>query len=77
VTTGAWRRRRGFRQSIPYKILLVDGQLLSDDFMDLSSQLLLEIRTRILKQVDSAQDDEAVMRAVRVFVAKEAAAPWA
>jgi hypothetical protein len=44
-----------FRQSTPYKILLVDGQLLGEDFADVPSQRLLEIRTRLLKNVDLGQ----------------------
>jgi hypothetical protein len=60
-----------FRRSIPYKILVVDGQLLLDDFADVPSQLLLEIRTRLLKQVDLGQDDEPLMEAAREFVARE------
>ncbi len=62
-----------FRQSISYKILLVDSELLRDDFADVPSQLLLEIRIRLLKQVDLGQDDGALMEAARELVASEVA----
>jgi hypothetical protein len=74
---GHWLRRginhERFRESVPYKILIVDRQLLLGDFADVASQRLLEIRNRLLKEVDLGQEDEALMKAAREFVAKELA----
>jgi len=44
-----------------------------DDFADAASQRLLEIRHRLLKEVDLGQEDEALTKAAREFVAKELA----
>jgi hypothetical protein len=72
---GYWLRRgtnlERFRESIPYKILIVDRQLLLGDFGDVASQRLLEIRSRLLREVDLGQEDEALMTTVREFVARD------
>jgi hypothetical protein len=67
------RAQDRFQRSIPYKTLVVDGQLLLDSFADVPSHRLLEIRERFLKEVDLDQDDEALMKATREFVAREVA----
>jgi hypothetical protein len=60
-----------FRQSAAYKTLIVDEQLLLDDFADVSSERLVEIRDRLLKDIDWRQDDETLAKAAREFVARE------
>lgn len=74
---GSWLTRgidhARFRESIPYKTLVVDEQLLVDDFADVPSQRLLEIRERVLKEVNLRQDDEALATRAREFVAREIA----
>lgn len=60
-----------FRESVPYKILVVDRQLLHDDFADVSSKSLAEIRGRLLKELDFHQDDDSIAAATHEFVTKE------
>jgi hypothetical protein len=67
-----WER---FRESIPYKTLVVDGQVLADDFANIPSEHLVEIRERLLKEVNLRQDDESLAASVRAFVASAAAGP--
>ncbi len=53
-----------FRGSVPYNILLVDKQLLLDDFKDVPSQTLLDIRSHVLRKlVLSGHDDSLADRA--------------
>jgi hypothetical protein len=60
-----------FRESIPYKILVVDHQLLLDDFADIPPERLVEIRRRLLKELDLSQGSEAIAKAVREFIGRE------
>lgn len=62
-----------FRESTSYKTLVVDAQLLLDDFADIPAKRLVEIRARLLKEVNLHQDDEALATSTRAFVAKEVA----
>jgi hypothetical protein len=57
-----------FRGSIPYKILVVDGQLLLDEFADVPSQRMVEIRERLLGELDLRQADETLAASAREFV---------
>jgi hypothetical protein len=59
------------RESVPYKILIVDQQLLSDEFSDVPSHSLVAIRERLLKELDLYQDHESLARSARDFVARE------
>lgn len=74
---GSWFRRgtdqSRFRESAPYKTLVVDGQLLLDDFAVAPSVLLVEIRERLLKEINLSQGDEALATSAREFVAREVA----
>lgn len=65
--------QRRFRQSASYKTLIVDEQLLLDDFASVSSERLVAIRVRLLKEIDLRQDDEALATAAREFVTREIA----
>jgi hypothetical protein len=67
------RDQERFEKSIPYTTLIVDEQLLLDDFAGVSSPRLLQIRERLFKQVALDQDDEALIGAARDFVAREVA----
>ena len=62
-------RFRRFRDSAPYKILQVDHLLLADDFAHVPSQSLLDIRARILAEVDLDHGEPVV--ASRELLAKE------
>lgn len=64
-----------FRKSVPYKILLVDGELLSEEFIQASSQRMVGIRERLLKELDLAQDDSSLRNAAREFVTRALSAP--
>jgi hypothetical protein len=72
---GYWLKRGTnhelFRKSISYKILVVDAQLLLDEFADIPSERLVEIRERLLKEVDLRADDDALVASAREFVARE------
>lgn len=52
---------------------MVDGQLLLDDFAVAPSVLLVEIRERLLKEINLSQGDEALATSAREFVAREVA----
>lgn len=67
------RDQERFQKSIPYKTLIVDEQLLLDDFADVPSPRLLQIRERLFKEVGLDQDDEALIGAACDFVAREVA----
>ena len=71
-TPGSWLRRRSaherFRESVAYKTLVVDEQFLLDDFADVPSLRLVEIRERLLKEIDLRQEAEALATAARHFV---------
>jgi hypothetical protein len=62
-----------FQKSIPYKILVVDEQLLLDDFANVPSPRLVQIRERLFKEVGLDKDDEALIEAARDFVTREIA----
>jgi hypothetical protein len=74
-TPGSLRRRADeherLRESLPYKILIVDQQLLSDEFSNVPSHSLVAIRERLLKELDLYQDKQSLARSVRDFVARE------
>jgi len=74
---GSWVRRgtdyERFRKSAPYKTLIVNAQVLVDDFAEISSGRLVEIRGQLLKEVDLDQDDDVLATSARKFVAREVA----
>lgn len=74
---GSWLRRGPsydrFRKSADYKTLIVDAQLLLDDFRDVPSTRLLEVRRRLLKELDLKQDDSALAESARRAIAQEVA----
>jgi hypothetical protein len=73
---GSWLRRTTdwgrFRESAPYKLLLIDAQLLLDEFASVPSERLVEIRGRLERAINLHQEDEAVIAEARAFV-REAA----
>jgi hypothetical protein len=60
-----------FRETVPYKTLVVDATLLGDDFADVSSERLVAIRERLLKEINLDQGNEELADHVRAFVARE------
>jgi hypothetical protein len=59
-----------FRETVPYKTLVVDATLLGDDFADVSSERLVAIRERLLKEINLEQENEELADYVRAFVAR-------
>jgi hypothetical protein len=60
-----------FERSAPYKLLIADSQLLADDFARIPSDELLDIRTRLLREIDLYQDDDALAAAAHNFIEGE------
>jgi hypothetical protein len=75
---GSWVRRgtdyERFRRSAPFKTLIVDAELLVDDLAEISSDRLVEIRGRLLREVNLDQEDDALATSARKFIVREVAA---
>jgi hypothetical protein len=71
-----WFRRGGdkarFRETLPYKTLLVDATLLADEFADIPSERLVAIRERLLQEINLEQESDELAVDVRAFVARQA-----
>jgi hypothetical protein len=69
-----WFRRGAdkarFRETVPYKTLMVDAMLLGEDFADVPSEHLVAIRERLLKEVNLEQENDELANDVRAFVTR-------
>jgi hypothetical protein len=67
-----WFRRGAdkmrFRETVPYKTLVVDATLLAEDFADVPSERLVAIRDRLLKALNLEQKNDELAKDVRAFV---------
>jgi hypothetical protein len=70
-----WFRRGGdqarFRETVPFKTLVVDATLLADDFADVPSERLVAIRVRLLQEIDLEQENDELAADVRAFVTRQ------
>ena len=75
-----WFRRGAdkarFRETVPYKTLVVDATLLAEDFADVPSERLVAIRERLLKEINLEQENDELATDVRAFVARGFGASW-
>jgi hypothetical protein len=70
-----WYRRGAdkarFRETAPYKTLVVDAVLLGEDFADVPSERLVAIRERLLKEISLEQESDELAAGSRAFVTRQ------
>jgi hypothetical protein len=73
-----WFRRGAdksrFRETVPYKTLVVDAMLLAEDFAEVPSERLVAIRERLLREINLEQENDELANDVRAFVARQVGA---